>query len=123
MGAHVAKECSHSSFASPWVMGVQRMRNQLAAAERKAKKAATAAEAGPSGAPAGPAKKGGARKHTALAKPEVVGDNEAGPCGAAPQLPSSEAEQDGVANGAAFLADCTVWLWHKGYHFSQPLCR
>ncbi len=93
------------------------MRNQLAAAERKAKKAATAAEAGPSGAPAGRAKKGGSRKKTAAAKLEAEGDNEAGPSGAAPQLPSSKAEQDGAtlvadaANGAPFLANGTVGCW------------
>ncbi|CAL8460675.1 g205 [Coccomyxa elongata] len=90
---------------------LRRMRNQLAAAERKAKKAATAAEAGPSGAPAGRAKKGGSGKKTAAAKLEAEGDDEAGPSGAAPQLPSSKAEQDGApldadaANGNATAMD------------------
>lgn len=89
MGTELVK----SSFVSLWVMGVQRMRNQLAAAERKAKKAATAAEAGSSGATARRAKKG-AKKTIAAQKPEEDGDTEAGPSGADPQVPSSEVEQD-----------------------------
>jgi len=85
------------------------MRNQLAAAERKAKKMATATEAGPSGAAAGNAKKKGAGRKgaaaiaakTAAAESTDADGAEAGSSAmaAAVQLVSS------MAGGSAPMAD------------------
>lgn len=86
------------------------MRNQLAAAERKAKKAAAAAEAGPSGEPAGCPKKAAAgRKKNAAAKTSVDVDGEAKSSAAAAQAPSGDvATADAAADGAS------VWLSTRG---------
>ncbi len=105
------------------------MRNQLAAAERKAKKAAAASEAGPSGEPAGRAKKAAGRKKAAAAKtgPEEV--DEAGSSFAAP-LPPSEAAAPADATAAAadgaprslsfsghgFFRSHFSFYWHANLH-------